>query len=137
MSRTFEEAIELLSKTANRDEYIRQLPAIVEGFQDLASRLEAIEKSRHDDQERMQALESLTAEERAELTALGKDRTDLQHRVAELEHQAAAKIDPKTGKPYVVDPVKPVVSPATPSLAQTLGFSSAPTVTPAAPPPHA
>ena len=106
MPTSFEDAIALLDKLTNPFDFPKVKPNLVEGLHNLASRLHEVEKSRITDMNRMQVIETLTAEEKTELASIAQDRTDLQHRVADLEHLAAAK---------VIEPTPPVQTAAEPT----------------------
>lgn len=100
---TFEQMVELIEKTRNPFELSKHLSDFAAGLRNLADRFDIVESSRRDDLNRMAALESLTAEEKTELTSLAKDRTDLQHRVDALEHQLSDLKADKSPGPAPVD----------------------------------
>ena len=122
---TFEDLIAYLATKPSPFDMARRATLMIEGLQNIAARLQAVEASRLEDLVRMEKLESLTKEERLVLTSVEQDRNALQKAVAEL----AARVD-------TLEKVKPVpaVGPSAtspfpeapkPSVLQTLGLASA------------
>lgn len=120
----FEDAVKILEDGAKVPySLLKHIPDLASGFRNLCDRFTVVEQSRVDDMHRMQELESLTKAEKDELTAVAKDRTDLQHQVAALSQrldtiEKAAKVP--AGTPAPTTPETPATSK---TLAETLGFT--------------
>lgn len=125
---TFEQMIDKLSKSSPYD-LISDFSSLVLGLANLRDRFQNMEKSRVKDLSRMQELEALTADEKATLESLAKDRDDLQKRLAALEQKYDAYVA-KQAQPDVPDHPDAPKKIVTPSSI----FVSAPTPVVSSPP---